>query len=78
VNISCLRVVADLMHADYPPEVIQKYGGMNDWRVSVGTGPFMLTDFVSASSATFVKNPAFWEKDPMGPGKGNSLPTSTE
>jgi len=72
--INAYGVVADLMHADYPPEVVQKYGGMNDWRVSVGTGPFMLTDFVSGSSATFVKNPAYWEKDPMGPGKGNSLP----
>jgi peptide/nickel transport system substrate-binding protein len=72
--INAYGVVADLMHGDYPPEVIQKYGGMNDWRVSVGTGPFILTDFVSGSSATFVKNTAFWEKDPMGPGKGNSLP----
>ncbi len=72
--INAYGVVADLMHGDYPPEVVQKYGGMNDWRVSVGTGPFILTDFVSASSATFVKNPAFWEKDPMGPGKGSSLP----
>ena len=72
--INAYGVVADLMHGDYPPEVVQKYGGMNDWRLSVGTGPFMLTDFVSGSSATFVKNPTFWEKDPMGPGKGNSLP----
>ncbi len=72
--INAYGVVADLMHGDYPPEVVQKYGGMNDWRVSVGTGPFILTDFVSASSATFIKNAAFWEKDPMGPGKGNALP----
>jgi hypothetical protein len=35
-----------------PPEVIQKYGNMANWRTSEGTGPYMLTDFVSGSSAT--------------------------
>jgi len=58
----------------YPPEVTQQYGDMTDWRNSVGTGPFILTDFVSGSSATLVKNPDYWEKDPMGLGKGNQLP----
>ena len=57
-----------------PPEVVQKYGSMQDWRVSVGTGPFILTDFVADSSATLVRNPNYWDKDPVGPGKGNQLP----
>jgi peptide/nickel transport system substrate-binding protein len=57
-----------------PQEVVQKYGSMQDWRVSVGTGPFMLTDFVSDSSATLVRNPKYWDTDPIGPGKGNQLP----
>ncbi len=57
-----------------PPEVVQKYGSMQDWRVSEGTGPFMLTDFVADSSATLVRNPNYWDKDPIGPGKGNQLP----
>jgi peptide/nickel transport system substrate-binding protein len=57
-----------------PPEVIAKYGNMQDWRNSVGTGPFMLTDFVSNSLATYVKNPNYWEKNPIGPGKGDQLP----
>jgi peptide/nickel transport system substrate-binding protein len=70
---NALTLIPDLMHI-YPPEVIQKYGGMNDWRVSVGTGPFFLTDFVAGSSATFVKNPKYWGTDPLGPGKGNQLP----
>jgi peptide/nickel transport system substrate-binding protein len=56
------------------PEVIQKYGNMQDWRVSVGTGPFMMTDFVQGSQATLVRNPNYWDKDPVGPGKGNQLP----
>ncbi|MBI2829956.1 MAG: ABC transporter substrate-binding protein [Chloroflexi bacterium] len=57
-----------------PPEVVQKYGDMRDWKNSIGTGPFILTDFVSASSATLVRNPNYWMKDPIGPGKGNQLP----
>ncbi len=58
----------------HPPEVVEKYGNMLDWKVSVGTGPFMLTDFVTGSTATFVRNPNYWMKDPIGPGKGNQLP----
>jgi peptide/nickel transport system substrate-binding protein len=57
-----------------PPEVIQKYGSMADWRNNVGTGPFMITDFVSGSVATLKKNPNYWDVDPIGPGKGNRLP----
>lgn len=57
-----------------PKEVIDKYGNMADWRNSVGTGPFMLTDFVGGSSATLKKNPNYWMKNPVGPGKGDQLP----
>ncbi|MBI2979313.1 MAG: ABC transporter substrate-binding protein, partial [Chloroflexi bacterium] len=60
----------------YPPEPIQKLGARayQDWRNSVGTGAFMLVDFIPDSSATFVRNPNYWMKDPVGPGKGNQLP----
>ncbi len=57
-----------------PHEVIEKYGSLKDWRNSLGTGPFMLTDYTPASSLVFVKNPDYWQKDPVGPGKGNQLP----
>jgi peptide/nickel transport system substrate-binding protein len=56
------------------PEVAKKYGNVNKWELQVGTGPFLLTDYVEASSATFARNPKYWEKDPVGPGKGNQLP----
>jgi peptide/nickel transport system substrate-binding protein len=58
----------------FPPEVIQKYGNVRDWHNSVGTGPFMMTDYVGASSVTLIKNPKYWGTDPIGPGKGNQLP----
>jgi peptide/nickel transport system substrate-binding protein len=57
-----------------PPEVIAKYGSMADWHNNVGTGPFMITDYVPGSVVTLKKNPNYWGKDPIGPGKGNQLP----
>jgi peptide/nickel transport system substrate-binding protein len=55
-------------------EVVDKYGNMKDWKTAHGTGPFFLTDYVPASSVSFVRNPNYWAKDPIGPGKGNQLP----
>ena len=57
-----------------PHEVVEKYGDMRDWRNNVGSGPFMLTDFVDNSSLTFIKNPNYWATNPVGPGKGDQLP----
>jgi len=34
--------------------------GANNWQNQVGTGPFILTNFVSGSSATYSKNPNYW------------------
>jgi len=51
-----------------------KYSNLQDWHNSVGTGAFMLTDYVANSSITLVKNPDFWGTNPIGPGKGDRLP----
>lgn len=66
----------DLAHIDWPVEVIEKYKptGLGDWRKSVGAGPFMLSDYVPGSVLRLDKNPNYWMKDPIGPGKGNQLP----
>ncbi|MEK7353902.1 MAG: ABC transporter substrate-binding protein, partial [Chloroflexota bacterium] len=58
----------------YPPEVLTKYGDMENWRNSVGTGSFMMTEYVAGSNAVLSRNPNYWGKDPVGPGKGNQLP----
>jgi peptide/nickel transport system substrate-binding protein len=58
----------------YPPDVIHKYGNLTDWRNALGTGPYMLDDYVIGSSLSYRKNPIYWEKDPVGPGAGNELP----
>ncbi len=58
----------------FPPEVIAKYGNMQDWRNFVHTGPYMIVDYVPGSSATLSRNPNYWQKDPTGPGQGSPLP----
>jgi peptide/nickel transport system substrate-binding protein len=58
----------------FPKDACELWGNMNDWRHSIGTGPFMLTDYVSAGSMTFTRNPNYWETNPVGPGKGDQLP----
>jgi peptide/nickel transport system substrate-binding protein len=56
----------------YPPEVVTKYGSLKDWKNWVSTGPFIMTDFVADSSATFKKNPSYWGTDELRP--GNKIP----
>jgi peptide/nickel transport system substrate-binding protein len=55
----------------YPPEIV---GADNtiDWKNSCGTGPFILTDYSSATSSTLLKNPDYWGFDPLRP--SNKLP----
>ncbi len=50
-----------------PPEVINQYKDMKDWKNVVGTGPFTLTDMVPNSVSTFQKNPNYWGYDPLHP-----------
>ncbi|MBI2287979.1 MAG: ABC transporter substrate-binding protein [Chloroflexi bacterium] len=58
----------------HPPEVYDKYNKMRIPTDVVGTGPFLVTDYVTDSSITFVRNPNYWDTDPVGPGKGQQLP----
>ncbi|MFC2041802.1 ABC transporter substrate-binding protein, partial [Chloroflexota bacterium] len=59
-----------------PPEVVKKYGDMRDWRVSCGTGAWMLVDYMPGSSAKLIKNPNYWMYDPLHP--ENQLPYMDE
>lgn len=53
-----------------PPEVLDEFDDMTDWRNVTGSGPFMLTDYISGSAITFESNPNWHHKDP----DGNRLP----
>ena len=52
--------------------MIEQHGDVADWRNLVGTGPFMLTDWVDGSAITWVKNPDYWGHDEKYP--ENRLP----
>jgi peptide/nickel transport system substrate-binding protein len=54
------------------PDAVAAYGNLNNWHNAIGTGSFMLTDFVDSSSATLVRNPNYWGTDERYP--QNKLP----
>jgi len=53
-----------------PPELGLE--GLKEWENVVGTGPYMMEEFVEGSSVTLVKNPNYWDTDPLHP--DNTLP----
>lgn len=53
------------------PEWVQ-HGDLKNWKNVVGTGPWVVTDFVSGSSVTFSRNPDYWGYDERYP--KNKLP----
>ena len=53
-------------------EAVEKWADLSDWHHAIGTGPFILKDFVSGNSATLVKNPNYWGHDERYP--QNTLP----
>jgi peptide/nickel transport system substrate-binding protein len=71
--VNMITLIPDYMSI-VAPELTELYGGETDWRNVVGTGPFILADFVDNSTVTFVRNSLYWETDPIGPGMGNQLP----
>jgi len=50
-----------------PQEVVTKYGDMNNWHNVVGTGAFMLEDYVADGSGTYAKNPNYYGYDQRHP-----------
>jgi len=55
-----------------PKEAIELYGDLNDWKRVIGTGPYMLVDYVDGASMTSVRNPDYWGYDEHFP--ENQLP----
>jgi peptide/nickel transport system substrate-binding protein len=54
------------------PDAVKQWGDVRDWHHAIGTGPFILKDFVSDNSATLIKNPNYWGYDERYP--QNKLP----
>jgi len=58
----------------YPKDALEEFGDMTDWENVIGTGPFILTDYVFGDSLTYVRNDNYWKTNPVGPGEGDQLP----
>ncbi len=54
------------------PDAVKMWGDVRDWHHAVGTGSFILKDFIPGSSATLIKNPNYWGYDERHP--KNKLP----
>jgi peptide/nickel transport system substrate-binding protein len=55
------------------PEAVKAEGGeLKDWTKAIGTGPWMLTEYVEGNLVTFTKNPDYWGYDERFP--NNKLP----
>jgi peptide/nickel transport system substrate-binding protein len=54
------------------PDSVKLYGDLNDWKNAMGTGPFILKDYVSGSSIIYEKNTKYWGYDERYP--ENRLP----
>ena len=59
-------------------EAVEKWGNLDDWHSAIGTGPFILKDFVPGKSATLVKNPNYWGHDDEKPSEPASLHRYTQ
>ena len=44
----------------WAPETFAAPGGADDWRNQSGTGPYILTSFVSGAGATYTRNQNYW------------------
>ena len=54
------------------PEAVKKWGDVNDWHHAIGTGPFILKNFISNKSVDMLKNHEYWGYDERYP--QNKLP----
>ncbi|MFC1946461.1 ABC transporter substrate-binding protein [Chloroflexota bacterium] len=58
----------------WPKEFLEQYGASNNWYDVVGTGPYLLDDYVTSSAAKYIRNDNYWDVNPIGPGQGDQLP----
>ncbi len=72
-NVTNKELILETMHQISPaaclenPEAVKKWGDLNDWHHAVGTGPYMLKEFLPGGAATLVKNPDYWGHDERYP-----------
>ena len=60
------------MESVYAREAIQLWGDINQWRRAIGSGPFIVKDYVAGSFIQYDRNPNYWSYDERYP--ENKLP----
>jgi peptide/nickel transport system substrate-binding protein len=67
-NWGALRnVISDFIAIEAEENIEANDNDLDNWEIDIGTGPYMLTDYVPVSSLTFEKNPNYWRKHPLYP-----------
>lgn len=61
----------DFVHI-FPADVTPEESA--EWKNAVGSGAFILKDYVAAGSARLDRNPNYYRNNPLGPGTGDQLP----
>ena len=56
------------------PKEVTSVDEFTNWETAVGTGPWILTDFFPGSHGTFIRNPDYWQNDPVPARSANQLP----
>ena len=51
-----------------PPECWEEGDGWQEWNEIVGSGPFIISDYVADSLIHYTKHPNYFESDPLNPG----------
>lgn len=57
-----------------PKDAVEEYGDLNFWTRSIGTGPFVIQDYIPGASMTYDRNPNYWGIDERYPALENQLP----
>jgi ABC-type transport system substrate-binding protein len=65
-------LVTAVNNLEINPAAVQQWGSITQWNHAIGTGPFMMSDFVDSSAARLVRNPNYWGYDERHP--ANKLP----
>ena len=77
-NITNPEIILETMQAhggdtcQENPEAVKLWGNVYDWHHAIGTGPFLMMDYVAGASATLIKDPNYWGYDERYP--QNKLP----
>ncbi|MBN2238440.1 MAG: ABC transporter substrate-binding protein [Dehalococcoidales bacterium] len=58
----------------WPKEFLDTYGSSNNWYDIVGTGPYIINDYVPGVAVNFIRNDNYWATNPVGSGMGDQLP----